>query len=186
MPHDDPRLDSGFSFHGRIPEDEVRHKSPETIGNCKYELARMQLSGLDISSRNNILTHALEQRYDALNLQIAAAENILRSLKPPHGVWHSYDEEHGQCDMLGFTKINDQWRIAYGTSNLWQAEIDNIRPLADCPITVRVAASRHLRELHLRIIEAKERYLPTIDSAIQDVMSFCQTFAPTKPHRGTK
>lgn len=153
---------------------------------CETSCAQTPL--LPLTERNEQITAALEQRYDALNQYLISAEGVLKGLKPPHAVWVWYGELDGQYQVLGMCKVADQWRLVHGTDHEGNSDggIFDVKPLADCPIYTRVQACKQLTELHKKIIEAKEKYLPEVDAAIREVAQFCLTHAPVKSKSGKK
>ena len=149
------------------------------------DTSRINATTDDLTQRNEQITRLLDQRYDALNQHLANAESVLKNLRPPHPVWICYEEDY-YCEMLGIAKIADTWRLAYGESHLDTEDIRGVKPLSDCPVATRVEACRHLTELHNKIVEAKERYLPSIDAAIQEIERFCQSHTQAGPKPGKK
>jgi hypothetical protein len=144
-----------------------------------YQTAHSQQRSL--LERSQLAGKVLAVKYDHLNQMIASTEEFFKSLKCPTPAFISYDllndEEAGifEWDVLGFTKFNDKWRIVHGYCNSENHGIfENLQPLADCPISVRVSAASEIEQLYKEIIERKEKFIPEVDNAINEFVKFHQ------------
>ena len=75
--------------------------------------------------------------------------------------------------MLGLYEHDEKWRICHAVDVGAIAGPIELRPLSDCPIDMRIEAIPFLRELHQAVIEAKEKWVPEVDEAIQELKQLC-------------
>jgi hypothetical protein len=122
----------------------------------------------------------LSTRYNALNQLFSIVEQRLKSLKPLQPVWHIYAHERieGQVEeweLLGLTLYQGKWRLCHGHDHELNAEgpILDIKPIIECPVDIRVRASQVVRQLHEKIVQSKEEYIPQVDQAIKELTDFC-------------
>ncbi len=110
----------------------------------------------------------LSDRYDALNQTFVEAEQILRSLRSPHAVWVRCNNE-GEQELLGLAKHRGRWMICHAVGD----EFSDVKPITECSISVRVRAAHVVKDLYEKIVKTKEEYIPQVDEAIQELVSFC-------------
>jgi len=138
-----------------------------------------------LAERDSVASKQLVERYDALNQVFAVAEQRLKALKPPRSVWveYNYDPDFPEqpdspCgfELLGIDKINSQWRLVHAYGHQLHDEMgpSGIQPLVECPVDIRVRAASMLERLHIEIVEAKERYIPAVELAINQVIDYCK------------
>ncbi len=133
-----------------------------------------------LEERNRQAEQALASRYDALNQAFVEAEQLLKSLKPLHPVWIDYnrDSSDGQPDrweVLGLNKYQGKWRLCHATDNeLNEYGCNDIKPIVECPVDVRVRAAKVVRQLHEKVVKSKEEYLPQVDEAIKELTDLCK------------
>jgi hypothetical protein len=138
-------------------------------------IANKQPKPPTLEERNKQASLTLSLKYDALNQLFVQAEQQLRSLKPPHAVWfpyahRSYDYGVHFCDLIGLDKYNDAWRLLHATDNSENEEgYENITPIVECPVNVRIEAAKVVGRLHEEIVKAKEAYTSQVDEAINEL-----------------
>jgi hypothetical protein len=140
------------------------------------------------AERGRKVDETLSSRFDILNQHLKEVEKCLKKLKPPHQVWVSYGpevDERGNYigrsnvpDMLGLAEHEGKWRLCHAYDASGDGDLRDLLPLADCSIDIRIDAVPHLRELHQRIVEAKEAYVPDVDKAIQELKRLCTDLHP--------
>ncbi|MDB5347274.1 MAG: hypothetical protein JWP89_5651 [Schlesneria sp.] len=126
----------------------------------------------------------LATRYDILNQRLVEAELHLRGLRPIHSVWveygHSSHPDGGpmEWEVLGITKLKERlqekWRICHGEGREGSDFIvENLKPIIDCPVEMRVRAAGVVGKLHEAIVKSKEAYVPQVDAAIRELTDLC-------------
>ncbi len=126
-------------------------------------------------SRNDEIQVALTNRYDALNRMYAVAENHLKALKPIREVFIRYGRspELGSCEILGIEKYRGEWRLVHGIDVQDSPDNPETKPIVECAIEIRIRAVDYVTHLHRAIVEDKERFIPTVDAAINTLVEFC-------------
>ena len=107
-----------------------------------------------LDERNRQADQTLTSRYDALNQAFVEAEKRLKALKPLHPVWLDYG--HVRCEgepewweLLGLTKYQGKWRLCHASDHeMNDYGFDNIKPVVECAVDVRVRAAKAVRQLH--------------------------------------
>jgi hypothetical protein len=131
-----------------------------------------------LEQRNKQAEQALATRYDALNQHFTQAEQLLKSLKPPHNVWVYYNhggaEGMGHCESLGMAKYQNKWRLCHKYDYEDEENTAPV-PIVECPIEVRIQAAKIVRQLREEIVKAKEDYVPKVDEAIKELADVCNT-----------
>ena len=138
-------------------------------------------NGLSLTERDEQANHALASRYDALNQLFTIAEQHLKSLKPLHPVWVSYDHNHcdgqpDQWELLGMYQHQGKWRLCHAHDHELNDDgpPDDIKPVVECSVDVRVRAAKIVRELQEKIVKSKEEYIPRVDEAIKELTALCK------------
>jgi hypothetical protein len=132
-----------------------------------------------LDERNMRATLELAARFDALNQQFAVAEAALKALKPVRSVYVHYNQEYADSgityfEVLGLEKYQDRWRLVHCFGNDFDEDKPfSTKPLIECPVEIRVRASSQVRKLHAEIVAQKEKYIPAVDAAIQELSDFC-------------
>ncbi len=128
---------------------------------------------------------ALVSRYDALNQLFTHVEQFLKSLKPPHDVWVYYDHEYdGSMDVLGLAKHQDKWRLCHAFDHERNDDGPlSIQPVVECPVGIRIRASKQVRDLQAAIVRKKEEFIPLVDEAIQELTELCKEVASRRAVR---
>jgi len=116
-------------------------------------------------------------RYDQLNALWEKAEERLTRYHVPIPVQSTliyYDEQYNPdpdtgalCFCLGLQKIKGKWRICYGEYYSMQQHDADWRPITECSAEIRVDAVRQLPRLEMAVVESAEKFIPSVDSAIQ-------------------
>ena len=131
-----------------------------------------------LEERNKRAELVLAMRYDALNQQFTQVEQLLKSLKPPHDVWVTYDiggyEGNSHWQLLGMAKHQNKWRLCHAYDHEYEDRSDSA-PIVECPIEVRIEAAKFVRQLREEIVKAKEDYVPKVDEAIKELADVCNT-----------
>jgi hypothetical protein len=128
-----------------------------------------------LDERNRQAEQALATRYDALNQAFVEAEQRLKALKPLHPVWVDYNHDYcegqpDQWELLGLFKHQGKWRLCHATDHeMNDCGFDDIKPVVECPVDVRVRAAKIVRQLHEKIVKSKEEYIPQVDEAIREL-----------------
>ena len=132
-------------------------------------------------TRDRLVNETLANRYDRLSQLWAEAEKKLKALKPPHPVWIEYGHElmdppeHSpqSWKLLALTKFNGNWRICHATNDSMNdsgsGSVFDLHPLVECSAQIRIEAVKHIRELHLAIVRAKEEYIHQADEAVKEL-----------------
>ena len=135
-----------------------------------------------LTERDKHASQTLATRYDALNEQFIAAETRLKALKPLHPVWVEYDIKYTEdsnpsasWDLLGFTKLDGKWRLTHAYDNEFNdgSPFFEIKAITECPIQIRVRAAKEVRKLHNAIIAQKEKFIPEVEEAINELAAYC-------------
>jgi hypothetical protein len=120
--------------------------------------------------------------YDELNTAWNEAEADFAAMRVPVRVSHQVSrcglghpdgpEESEQTVSLEWTRHQNQWRICwvkrtqrYGDD--WWEEDD--KPVAECPMDIRVKMADHLGNLRRKMKEARANYLPQVIDAIAEI-----------------
>ena len=133
--------------------------------------------------RNQNANDGLSSLYDKLNESYEAAEKILKDMKMPLEARHEYrfvvDDDYdpqgqGTEFYLGFVKYDGKWQICHGTGRRYDTHDEGIcwKPIRETAVEDRVRAASHLGKLKLALIDAKEKFIPKVDKAIQDIQGF--------------
>ncbi len=133
---------------------------------------------LTLSERDRLADEALSTRYDALNMTFTTAEQHLKALKPLHPVWLQYELElfdGGNCELLGLCKYQGKWRLCHAMDHDSAAGglVEEIKPIVECAVDVRVRAAKVVRKLREKIVKSKEEYIPQVDAAIEELSKLC-------------
>jgi hypothetical protein len=139
-------------------------------------------NGGSIEQRNRRVNDSLAAQYDQLNRKWQDVEASLKAMLVPHNVWVAFDSEEVEFNnssagtdfqCLGLVKVKGEWRICIGEYNDMDAiqrgleeEPQYWKPILDCGVEERVRLASHVSTLRKKIIEAKERYVTTIDGAL--------------------
>jgi hypothetical protein len=153
--------------------------APAAASGYVYQVAYSQHQ--ELLERSKFAGKVLAVKYDHLNQMIAATEEFFKSLKCPTHTYIGYNDSHNEdCgitdwETLGFIRFHDKWRIVHAFCNSDEIGIlNNLQPLADCPISVRVTAANEIERLYKAIIEQKEKFIPEVDNAINEFVKFHQ------------
>ena len=133
---------------------------------------------VSLEERNKRAEQALAIRFDALNQLFSQAEQLLKALKPPHPVWHFFNfnsevEGMATCEMIGIAKHHDKWRICHAYDYEDSDGNPEITPIIERPVDIRIGAAGEIRQLHEKIVEAKEQYIPKVEQAIMALNEAC-------------
>lgn len=135
----------------------------------------------DLVERNRTASEQLASRYDLLNEQFIAAESRLKALKPLRPTWVSYDHQENEdgfsfWELLGLAKVDGKWRLVHASDHELNDDGSgplNIKPVTECTVEVRISAAKQVRNLHEKIVEQKEKFIPTVEEAIAELKSYC-------------
>lgn len=166
------RARPSLGFFGDPPPDKQTQQTSLTSG-----LPPLPSSPPTLEERNKQAEKELATRYDALNQLFTQVEQALKALKPPHPVWYAYDRvpvEQGleRWQVLGLLRYQDKWRLCHA----YDSDIDfmdDIKPIVECPIDVRIRAAKEVRHLQEKIVKSKEEYIPKVDEAIKELIDLC-------------
>ena len=137
----------------------------------------------ELDKRHEIAEKSLSSRFDSLNQLLGEAELHLRMLKPMRHVWVAYNhrelpdegfESYSRCEMLGMVKLHDKWRLCHAVSDDVEGQIEDVQPIIECPVDIRIRAARIVRQLHEEIVKSKERLIPEVEVAIQELTDLCR------------
>jgi hypothetical protein len=120
--------------------------------------------------------------YDELNALWNQAETDFAAMRVPITVSNEASKhEYGPPDeaplgmeetSLEWARHQNQWRICWVKctnpydQDSWRCES---KPIAECPMDVRVNMARHLRKLRYKMREARKNYLPEVLEAIAKI-----------------
>lgn len=76
--------------------------------------------------------------------------------------------------LLGIAKVDNQWRLSHATIDPKNPSLaKDLKPLAECPVAIRVQAVSHLAKLREEILKEREAFVPQVEDAIKSVLDFC-------------
>lgn len=129
--------------------------------------------------RNQEINDSLNVRLNQLNQLIEKREAALKSMMVARDTVlciHSYQEENDEFgeyqQLLGMIKQKGGWRLCYSFhyENFGHPDREVLwKPLVDCSIEERIHATKHIDKLKGRIIEEKEKLMPELENAIENL-----------------
>jgi hypothetical protein len=127
--------------------------------------------GIDLKFHDSLLDayavldaawHDAEEEFTSMRL----------SIEVRHDVTESMDREGGEVLWLAWTRYRNQWRLCYIRraqhffANCWSEEIT---PIAECPVEIRVQLANQLRPLLNKMEEARRNYHLRVNQAVEDI-----------------
>lgn len=129
--------------------------------------------------RNQEVNDSLNVRLGQLNLLIDKKEAELKSMMVARDTvlcFHDYQDENDDRGehqhLLGMIKQKGGWRLCYCFHYESFGHPDREvrwKPLVDCSIEERIQATKHIEKLKGRIIDEKEKLMPELENAIENL-----------------
>lgn len=126
------------------------------------------------------LVKVVGTKYDALNALWNKAEGSLKKFMVPHHVEHCFesyvddsDANHQQygietCRSISWAKYGGSWRLCHEIYYSDHPEQVSIRPVTECSADIRLDLVKHFPRLREMVIEAAQKNIQSLDSAIAE------------------
>ena len=117
-------------------------------------------------------TETLITKYDQLTKAWQAAEKLIGHvpcpvlLKVNETETADIDGRYVLTEFLGVQRINNTWRLCYGTVRDDYEDIADWKPVVDCTVEVRVQMAHKFKELLAEIEKVRVAFIPLVDIAI--------------------
>jgi hypothetical protein len=154
-----PRVSSEFLPYGRPPQ-----KKPP------------------IPKQTGPKPNSLVPMFDELNALWNQAEADLAEMRVPFTVSHLVDRSYfGEENvtmtgekrvLLKWTRCQNQWRLCWAEETHFDDHDDfasEEKPIAECPMEIRVQMTRHFKDLKQKVKKAQADYLPEVSLAIAEL-----------------
>jgi hypothetical protein len=142
-----------------------------------------EYKAMTLEEKNDEINLVFESRIEQLNAAFEQAEIELRKMRIFDVSEYQY-ESWGDDDVnpqffsyghIGMVKREGQWRLCHGYSDCQSPDI-NWKPIRDASIHERMAAAEHLGKLREAIVKCKEKLVPQIESAIEQIATTVEGF----------
>lgn len=126
------------------------------------------------------LVKVVGTKYDALNALWNKAEGSLKKFLVPHHVEHCFESyvddsepNHQQygietCRSISWAKCGGSWRLCHEVYYTDHPEQVSVRPIVECSADIRLNLVKHFPKLREMVIEAAQKNIDSLDSAIAE------------------